>query len=125
MEAMKTREAIKGDLLGILMESSSEKVPKYGSDIHHLRLTIKEVIDECKLFYMAGQETTTVLLVWTMIMLSKHQDWQSRAREEVLRTFGKNEPDFHGLNHLKIVTMILYEVLRLYPPVIAITRRFQ
>ncbi|GMH14193.1 hypothetical protein Nepgr_016034 [Nepenthes gracilis] len=120
IEAMKSGEAVQDDLLGILMESSYEKVPKHRSDIG---LTIKEIIDECKLFYFAGQETTSVLLVWTMIMLSKHQDWQSKAREEVLTTFGKNKPDFYGLNHLKIVTMILYEVLRLYPPVIATSRR--
>ncbi|GMH14196.1 hypothetical protein Nepgr_016037 [Nepenthes gracilis] len=123
MEAMKPGEAVQDDLLSILMESCYEKVPKYQSNSRYLGLTIKEVIDECRLFYFAGQETTAVLLIWTMIMLSKHQDWQSRAREEVLKTFGKNKPDFHGLNHLKIVTMILYEVLRLYPPVLAITRR--
>ncbi|XP_059301486.1 cytochrome P450 CYP72A219-like [Lycium ferocissimum] len=117
------------DLLGILMESNLREIQKFeNSKLNRAGagrqpepgITIEELIEECKLLYFAGQETTSNLLAFTMVMLAKHKDWQTRARQEVL---GNNILDFDTLNHLKIVTMILYEVLRLYPPAMTMGRK--
>ncbi|EOA32266.1 hypothetical protein CARUB_v10015526mg [Capsella rubella] len=105
--AMVSGEAPKNDLLGILLESNSGD---HG-------MSIEDVIEECRLFHFAGHETTAVLLVWTMIMLSHHKQWQDQAREEILEVIGKtNKPNFDTLSRLKIMSMIVNEVLRLYPP---------
>ncbi|KAG5532789.1 hypothetical protein RHGRI_027176 [Rhododendron griersonianum] len=101
---MKAGEASNEDLLGMLLDSNLREIQEdNGIDRKRIgRMSIDEVIEECKLFYFAGQETTSGLLVWTMVLLSRHPHWQRRAREEV--------------------TMILNEVLRLYTPLTSLTR---
>jgi len=107
------------DLLSSLLELNMKD---HSGGITKNNLTIEDIIEECKLFYFAGHETTAISLTWTLIVLSMHPTWQKRARDEVIEIFGEKNPNFDGLSRLKIVTMILYEVLRLYPAATFLTR---
>ncbi|KAI3734316.1 hypothetical protein L6452_13782 [Arctium lappa] len=117
---MKVGESNKDDLLGVLLDSNNKEIKEHGSS--NFGFSVEEIIEECRLFYIAGQETTGNLLVWTMVLLGQHTDWQARARDEVLLVFGKEKPNSDGLNRLKILGMIFNEVLRLYPPVAILFR---
>ncbi|XP_057430830.1 11-oxo-beta-amyrin 30-oxidase-like [Lotus japonicus] len=121
-QAMKNGEATNIDFLGLVLESNHSENQGHGNSKINGGMTDQDVIEECKLFYLAGQETTANLLVWTMVLLARHPEWQARARQEVLQVFGNQNPNNDGLSHLKIMTMILYEVLRLYPPAIYFNR---
>ncbi|XP_047327265.1 cytochrome P450 CYP72A219-like [Impatiens glandulifera] len=101
------------DLLGLLLQCKADG---------NSEMTIEDIIEECKLFYFGAQESTSNLLTWTSIVLSMHPDWQEKARDEVLHVCGTRIPELPDLNRLKIVTMILHEVLRLYPPVVFFAR---
>jgi cytochrome P450 len=103
MQAIEEGESTKDDLLGLLLE---ENMSDKDANCQSVKgMSTEEVIEECKLFYFAGMETTSVLLTWTMVVLSMHPEWQDRAREEVLRMFGKHKIDYEGLNRLKTVSI--------------------
>lgn len=90
------------NLLSMLLKSNQKEIEEEGIKYG---LSTDELIEECKTFYFAGQESTSNLLSWTMILLSIHPTWQLRAREEVLQVFGNNQPDFDSINRLKIVSI--------------------
>ncbi|TYH34042.1 hypothetical protein ES332_D13G101600v1 [Gossypium tomentosum] len=87
------------------------------------RILVQDLIDECKTFYIAGQETINSLLSWTVLLLAIHTDWQDKAREEVIELFGHQNPHPNDLSKLHTISRIINEALRLYPPTVAFISR--
>lgn len=82
-----------------------------------------EVLDEAMTFLAAGHETTAQALSWAMLLLAQHPQWKARARRQVLEVVGADRPPaYDDLASLPLLTAILNECLRLYPPVPLITR---
>ncbi len=70
-------------------------------------------------FLIAGHETTSGLLAFTIYMLIQHPRVLEKATAEVDRVFGTDlsvKPTVKQVNRLTYVTQVLKEVLRLYPP---------
>ncbi|KAJ4731417.1 Cytochrome P450 [Rhynchospora pubera] len=120
-ERMKSRkdEGYGKDLLGLMLETCMVG----GKENDNNRMTMDEIIDECKTFFFGGHETTSHLLTWTMFLLSTNEDWQEKLREEVLRECGMAVPNADMLSKLKLVNMVLLEALRIYGPVNIIFRK--
>lgn len=141
IEAEKLEKGIRDSIIDMVKKREqkamtlSEEEESFGSDFlglllktHHdandnQRITVDDLVDECKTFYFAGQETTNSLLAWTVFLLALHTDWQEEARKEVLQLFGKQTPTPDGIAKLKTMGMIINESLRLYPPVVTISRK--
>lgn len=105
VNATRIGESTADDLLGLLLQSSNQNnLPENASVTNDNGLSIEEVMEESKQFYLAGQETTSSWLTWTMIVLAMHPDWQEKAREEVLQVCGKKEPNFEATTHFRIVS---------------------
>jgi cytochrome P450 len=109
------------DLLGLMLEScvATEQGGKQGG----LNMSIDEIIHECKMFFFAGHDTTSLLLTWTVFLLSAYPEWQERLRKEVFREIGRERPSADALSKLKEMTMVLLETLRLYGPALFMQRK--
>jgi cytochrome P450 len=70
------------DLLGLMLSATIEKTIIKGGKVH---FGMKALMDNCKIFFIAGHETTTTLLTWAMMLLASHTTWQERAREEFIK----------------------------------------
>ncbi len=69
-------------------------------------------------FLIAGHETTSGLLSFTLYFLINHPDVLAKARDEVDRVFGTDlsaTPTIREVNQLTYVQQILLESLRLWP----------
>ncbi|KAL7149222.1 hypothetical protein ABFS83_05G025400 [Erythranthe nasuta] len=113
-----TEETSRNDFLGKLLETNNNNQNK------NTKMSVEDIVDECKTFYFAGHETTTSLLAWTVLLLAINQEWQDKARNETIESFGQTtNPNPDNISRLKIMNMIIEESLRLYPPVPAIKRK--
>ncbi|XP_022878346.1 cytochrome P450 CYP749A22-like isoform X1 [Olea europaea var. sylvestris] len=109
--ALEEAQIFGSDLLGLLLKARHDATGKN-------KISLDEIVDECKTFYSAGQGTTHILLSWTILLLAIHPDWQEKTRVEVLKVFGQQNPTSDGLPRLRTMNMFINESLRLYPPIV-------
>src|SRR5499427_6848963 len=70
-------------------------------------------------FLIAGHETTSGLLSYTLYALLKHPEVRKKAYDEVDRVLGgdiNTRPTYQQVTQLTYVTQVLKEALRLWPP---------
>lgn len=89
-------ESYGGDFLGSLLKAHHDADVK-------TRISVDDIIDECKTFYFAAHETTTNLLSWSVLLLASHPEWQEKARQEVLELYGQETPKTESISRLQIV----------------------
>ena len=99
-------------MLGAMLASED---PESGA-----RLSETEVKDNVMTFFFAGQETTSSAMTWALNLLSQSPEWRERVAEEADSVINGSVNDvFDGLVQTRAV---IEEALRLYPPVVGITR---
>lgn len=129
----KTR-AIKTILLGVIAArraANAQNPDAEPADLLDLILQTpgmsdERVLDQCVTFVLAGHETTSQALCWTLYLLDKHADegWWDRLHKEVVGVVGPDgTPGFEQLTReMPTIMTVLNESLRLFPPVPGMAR---
>jgi cytochrome P450 len=73
--------------------------------------------DQLLTMLIAGHDTSTALLAWSLYLLGRHPEVLQHAQDEVDRIIGWQPPNLDGVNQLKYLDGVIKEVLRLYPPI--------
>ncbi|XP_030549331.2 cytochrome P450 714C2-like [Rhodamnia argentea] len=80
------------------------------------------ITDNCKTLFLGGHESTASATSFALVLLAHHADWQERVRAEVVEILGNQALNMDKLHKMKLLNMVIYETLRLYPPVPFLTR---
>ncbi|MET8777030.1 cytochrome P450 [Nocardia sp. NPDC004654] len=108
------RIARKDNLLGLLMEARDPETGHAYSDT--------EIHDELMTFIGAGMETSATALTWTWKLLAEHPEARARMDEELRDVLGERTPAAADVDELVWTKAVLAESMRLYPPIIGLTR---
>jgi cytochrome P450 len=103
----------RGDLLGALLR---------GRDEQGVALDDAQLRDEVVTMFLAGYETTAVSLGWTLWLLSEHPEIRARMIEAIDTAVGDRTPTIQDLAGLGYVKQVIYESMRLIPPIWGIAR---
>jgi cytochrome P450 len=103
-----------GDLLSMFMLTRDEETGEHMTDA--------QLRDEVMTMFLAGHETTAMLLTWTLLLLAQHEAVAEAVREELASVLGGRTPTMEDLGQLSLLLRVLKESMRLYPPVPVIAR---
>ncbi len=96
------------DLLGMLMTARDEATGDPMSDA--------QLRDELLTFFVAGHETTAVLLAWLLVELAAAPEWDRRLATEAAAALGDRAATAEDMTALPLTGMVIDETLRLHPP---------
>jgi cytochrome P450 len=96
------------DLLGMLMSARDADTGE--------AMTDEQLRDEVLTVFVAGHETTAVLLAWVCYLLALHPEAAEQMYAEVDQVLGQRPPTLEDLPKLTFTRMVLDETMRLYPP---------
>ncbi|GAA5104650.1 cytochrome P450 [Nocardia iowensis] len=81
-----------------------------------------ELTDQALIFFLAGSETAASVLAWALHVIAADRRLEERIHDEVDRIPGGRPARFEDLPNLRLVSSVVTETLRLYPPVWITTR---
>ncbi len=115
--ARRERPSDANDLLGLLL---SARDPETGRAMSDAELTANAYT-----FIVAGHDTSSVAISWTLWLLAKDQATQDRVRDEVSSVAGDAAISRDHVDRFVVTKRVLQESMRLFPPAPILSRQAQ
>ncbi len=96
------------DLLDMLLETRYEDTGE--------GMETQQLIDEIKILFIAGHETTANALTFTLQLLANHPEIQQKMYEELKAIALETDDAIEQLQKMPYTNAVINESLRLYPP---------
>ncbi|PHN04853.1 cytochrome P450 [Flavilitoribacter nigricans] len=96
------------DLLQMLMDARYEDTGEPMGE--------RQLLDESKIIFVAGHETSANALSWTWYLLALHPEVTQKIRDEIRAVLEDRRPTFSDLPKLAYTSQVIEESMRLYPP---------
>jgi cytochrome P450 len=96
------------DLLQFLMDTRYEDTGE--------GMSVMQLIDEIKILFIAGHETTANALTFTLYLLAKHPEIQEKVWQEINEIESLTADVVEQLQKMTYIIAVLNESMRLFPP---------
>lgn len=115
----------RGDLLSMLLNATDSEAEGAGAgSAGHgspkpaaVRMTDRQLHDECVTIILAGHETTANALSFALHLVAQHTEVQERLSAEAAEVLGDRAPTAADYACLPYATQVFAEAMRLFPPV--------
>ena len=106
----------KDDLLSMLLDAKDEETGEGMSD--------QQLRDEVMTIFIAGNETSSNALTWTLYLLSQNPEAEQKMIDEIDAKFNSGvELTYQTVGEFHYVKQVIEESMRIYPPVWTVGRR--
>jgi cytochrome P450 len=82
----------------------------------------QQLRDEVMTLFLAGHETTALVLAWAWYLLGSNPEVEKKFHAELDEVIGDRDPAFDDIPRLKYCEQIAKETMRLYPPAYGLGR---
>jgi cytochrome P450 len=106
----------RGDLLSLLLKARAD------DDGDQAGMTDRQVRDEAMTLFLAGHETTALVLSWAWYLLAGHEEVARKLAQEADSILQGRLPTAQDWPNLKYTEMVALEAMRLYPPAYVVGR---
>jgi cytochrome P450 len=123
-EALRVAERLQAAIGGMIAEKRAQ--PTLGNDVLSMLIQARdedgaamsdvELIAQAYTLFVAGHETSSNALTWTLFLLSQHPRILDDLRDELAGVLRGGPPTIEQLNQLPLLERVIKESMRILPP---------